>query len=95
MSEQASLELCNLVSQGMSLKEARMFLLKQEETEESNSAETEVKLSLSERKQIIADEIEALGYEAPAPNVSLAKFEEALAYAKEQSESESKTAEML
>ena len=95
MSEQASLALCNLVSQGMSLKEARMFLLKQEETEESNSEQTEVKLSLPERKQIIADEIEALGYESPAPNASLAKFEEALAYAKEQSEGEGKTADML
>lgn len=93
--EQASLALCNLVSQGISLKEARMFLLKQEQAEETNSAETEVKLSVAERKQIIADEIEALGYESPTPNASLAKFEEALAYAKEQSESESKTEEML
>ena len=95
MSEQASLELCNLVSQGMSLKEARMFLLKKEQDEESNSEKTEVKLSLAERKQIIADEIEKLGYESPPANASFAKFEEALAYAKEQADGESKTEEML
>lgn len=86
----------------MTLKEAHAFLLKQEQAQaqaqDGNPEETEVKLSVPERKKLIAAEIEKLGYESPAPSVSLAKFEEVLAYAKEQSGSEgeqSDTAEML
>jgi len=84
--EQAPLEICNLTSQGMSLAEARKFLAKKSEQKESTSGETEVKLSTKEKKQLIADEIEALGYEPPTENESLAKFKEVLDYAKEQSE---------
>lgn len=82
--ENASLELCNLVSGGMSLKEARQHLVKKANEETVGMEKKETKLSAADKKQLLKAEIEALGYEAPEENSSVAKFEETLAAAKEE-----------
>jgi hypothetical protein len=75
---EADLQLCNLVSQGMSLSEARKHLVKQLSEVSEEGEKTETKLSASDRKEILKSEIIALGGEPPADNSSVAKFQETL-----------------
>ena len=89
MSEQASLELCNLLQKGKSMKEAKAFLSKKDKIVDFDSSEKEPKkLSLAERKEAISKELEELGYESPNNKESIAKFQEAIDSAKAEIEAE-------
>ena len=67
----------------MGLKEAREYLVKKA-NEVSEEPTKDKKLSATDKKKALKEEIEALGYEAPEENSSVAKFEETLAAAKEE-----------
>lgn len=92
-SEIASLELCNLVSGGMSLADARKFLAEKNVVPIEEGKQEEVKLSAADKKELIKQEIIALGYEPPADSSSVAKFQETLDAAKEAIEAEKTEAE--
>ena len=74
--------LCNLTSTGVSMKDAVERVVSARSSGESKVDGEKTKLSTKERKEILADEIDALGGEVPPMNASIAKFEEALTTAK-------------
>jgi hypothetical protein len=86
MSEQAKLLICNLVSRGMSLADARAKVAGEvaevEAKKEATEPEAPKKLTTAEKKAGIALAIEALGGQVPSAKSSLAKFTEALTAAK-------------
>jgi hypothetical protein len=86
--EDANLELCNLVSGGMSLADARKFLSEKNVVPIEDGKQEEVKLSAAEKKELLKQEIIAIGYEPPADGASVAKFQETLDAAKEAIEAE-------
>jgi len=92
MGQTADLRLCNLVSQGKTLKEAKAIVAeadkKREGRKKQKSQEGGSKPTTKEKKELLKAEIEALGVEAPAMNESVAKFEEALTAAKAAKETE-------
>ncbi len=79
------LRICNLVSQGKSLKEAKAFVESFDNKNKSVSeakAPKEAKETTAEKKERLVAEIEAAGGDVPAGKPSVAKLEEALAVAK-------------
>ena len=89
-----NLHICNLVSNGMKLKEAREFVYgskKSDEVKKPNKEE-KPKLTAAERKAKLITEIEKLGGEAPASG-SIAVYETFLneLIAKKKAEKEEKS----
>lgn len=82
MSEQASLQICNLVSRGKSLPEARKMVAEAQKKASATTEPEKKKESAKDKKIRLAEEIEALGGETPAANASVAQFEQALTAAK-------------
>jgi hypothetical protein len=76
------LVVCNLTSVGVSLKDAIARVKNQRPQADECVDGEKPKLSTKERKELLADEINALDGEVPPMNASIAKFEEALTAAK-------------
>jgi hypothetical protein len=76
---QLPLKVLNLCAKGISIKEAQAIYNKGRNTEaEKSNDDKPAKLTLEERKQALADKIEASGGDVPAASASIAKFNEAL-----------------
>ncbi|MDB9741452.1 hypothetical protein OAB00_01215 [Akkermansiaceae bacterium] len=84
--EQASVELCNLTSRGISLNEAKEILAKKKEATIGTEPKETKKPTAKERKEKIAEEIKKLGGEAPKDGESVAIFEQTLEALKKQSD---------
>jgi hypothetical protein len=76
------LVVCNMVSVGVKLKDAIEKVTSQRPKADEGIDGEKPKLSTKERKELLADEINALDGEVPPMNASIAKFEEALTAAK-------------
>ena len=85
LTQEETLQLCNLTSCGMKLADAKKRVLRGRKEITSPGAASKAPTA-AERKVALALEIEELGHDAPAKGESLAKFEEALAAAQEAAE---------
>ena len=87
--EEQTLAICNLVSRGETLENAKKKILessKPEETNQDNNVVPFEKLSAKEKKEILSKEIEALGGKPPANNASVAVFQQTLEALQDQNE---------
>lgn len=98
MSESTSLQLCNLASIH-GLPKAREILVemagKAAESVDENGEQKPAKLSAKEKKAALVPEFEALGVPLPDEGDSFAKWEQALAAAKEAAEGGDTTEDLM
>lgn len=95
LTEGQELAICNLVSNGVSVAEAKKRILTPSKTvvEPGDDDGKLKKLSANEKKAALVPEFEALGAETPAEGESFAKWEQALTAAKEAAKTEPEAAE--
>ena len=81
ITDSQNLAICNLVSRGVSMADAKKQILTKKVQPVSKGGE-KPKVSASDKKDAMTLELEALGAEVPANGASVAVFAEALTRAK-------------